>query len=284
MTPDNFINLQDGFYVDKDYAESFRELGLTSIEAVFNFQGDENLHKANIAKHRSRLKFELGDLNKTLFLKRYDNPPKFTQLKNWLTRQSKASTADYDRLPPQELKASGIDAPKTVAYGSEWGGFFEKRSFMVMENIENGVSLEEKLPECFYDLAIDSSHKMRCEFINKLADFTRKFHDTGYRHRDYYLCHIFLVNEKDFCLTDMHRSFKPGFLSERYRLKDITQLHYSSPGDIISQADRLRFYLRYSGKDRPDDCDRKFLRKVKAKAWRVALHDIKHKRVVPFTK
>lgn len=284
MTPDNFIKFQDGFFVDKEYAEPFRKLGLTSMDAVFDFQGDENLHKANIAKYRSRLKFQLADLNKTLFLKRYDNPPKLTQLKNWLSRQNKASTADYDRIPPQELKASGIDAPKTIAYGSEWAGIFEKRSFMIMENIENGVSLEEKLPECFYDLTLPSSHKMRCEFINKLADFTRKFHDTGYRHRDYYLCHIFLVNEKDFCLIDMHRSFTPGFLSERYRLKDITQLHYSSPGDIISQADRLRFYLRYRGKDRPDESDRKFLRKVKAKAWRVALHDIKHERVVPFAR
>ena len=284
MSQGDFMKFEDGFFVDKQYAESFRNLGLTSIEAVFNFQGDENLHKSNMAKHRSRLRFVLADMDKTLFLKRYDGVPKITQLKNWLSRNNKASTADYDRLPPQELKTSGIDAPRTVAYGSEWGRGFEKRSFMFMENVENGISLEEKLPKYFYDAGFPSRHKLRCEFIDKLADFTRKFHDTGYRHRDYYLCHIFLVEEKDFCLIDMHRSFKPGLLSERYRLKDITQLHYSSPGELISQADRLRFYLRYRGKDRPDDSDRKFLRKVKRKAWQVAMHDIKHGRVVPFAR
>lgn len=281
---DKFIKLQDGFFVDEQYAESFRKLGLTTIDAVFNFQGDKNLHKENMAKHRSRLKFELADTQKTLFLKRYNNVPKITQLKNWLSRNNKASTADYDRLPPQELKLAGIDAPKTIAYGSEWDGLFEKRSFMFMENVENGISLEEKLPEYFYDLNYPSRHKLRCEFINKLADFTRKFHDTGYRHRDYYLCHIFLVNENNFCLIDMHRSFKPGLSSKRYRLKDLTQLHYSSPGDLISQADRLRFYLRYRGKKKADDTDRKFLRKVKRKAWQVAMHDIKHGREVPFAK
>ena len=141
MTPDNFINLQDGFYVDKEYAESFREIGLTSIEAVFNFQGDENLHKANIAKHRSRLKFELGDLNKTLFLKRYDNPPKFTQLKNWLSRKHKASTADYDRLPSHQLEPAGIATPKTIAYGSQSPNFeYSPPSFFSSSSTKNGTT------------------------------------------------------------------------------------------------------------------------------------------------
>lgn len=284
MSEDNFIKFEDGFFVDADYADSFRKLGLTSIDAVFNFQGDENLHKSNMAKYRSRLKFNLADMGKTLYLKRYNHVPKSTQIKNWVSRKNKASTADYDRLPTQELEPAGVSTPKTVAYGSQWGSIFEKRSFMFMENVEGGISLEEKLPEYFYDADFPSRHKLRCEFINKLADFTRKFHNTGYRHRDYYLCHIFLVDEKDFCLIDMHRSFKPGFFSKRYRLKDITQLHYSAPGDIISQADRLRFYLRYRGKDKPDDSDREFLRKVKRKAWRVAVHDIKHGRAVPFAK
>ena len=82
----------------------------------------------------------------------------------------------------------------------------------------------------------------------------------------------------------MQRSFKPFVFSERYRLKDITQLHYSAPGDCISQADRLRFYLRYSGKPKLDRSDRKFLGKVKSKAWRIAVHDIKHGREVPFAR
>ena len=284
MSEDNFIEFEDGFYVDADYAESFRKAGLTSIDAVFDFQGDENLHKKNMAKHRTRLKFDLAGTGKTLFLKRYNRVPKITQIKNWLSRKHKAGTADYDRLPSRQLEPAGIATPKTIAYASQWGRIFEKRSFMFMENVENGVSLEEKLPEYFYDADYPSAHKLRCEFINKLADFTRRFHETGYRHRDYYLCHIFLVDGKDFCLIDMHRSFRPTLFCERYRLKDITQLHYSSPGDLISQADRLRFYLRYRGRQRVDETDRKFLRKVKRKAWNMAVRDVKYGREVPFAK
>ena len=132
MSENNFIKFEDGFFVDTDYADSFRKLGLTSIDAVFNFQGDENLHKSNMAKHRSRLRFDLADTGKTLFLKRYNHVPKSTQLKNWISRKNKASTADYDRLPTDELKAAGIDTPKTVAYGSHWGCIFARRSLLFM--------------------------------------------------------------------------------------------------------------------------------------------------------
>ena len=89
MSEDNFIKFEDGFFVDADYADSFRKLGLTSIDAVFNFQGDENLHKSNMAKHRSRLKFDITDMGKTLFLKRYNHVPIPTQVKNWLSGNTK---------------------------------------------------------------------------------------------------------------------------------------------------------------------------------------------------
>ena len=149
MSEDNFIRFEDGFFVDADYADSFGKLGLTSIDAVFDFQGDENLHKDNMAKHRSRLKFDITDMGKTLFLKRYNRVPKITQLKNWLDRKHKASTADYDRLPGSDLEPVGIATPKTVAYGSQWGSLFEKRSFMVMTEVA-GQSLEKKLRSLGY--------------------------------------------------------------------------------------------------------------------------------------
>jgi len=283
MKQDDFVRFENGFFVHPEYADTFRGMGLTSIDAVFKFTGDENLSKSNLAKHRSRIRFKLPQFNKTVFLKRYNKVPIIAQLKNWINHLQRTSTSDFDRLPVEQLKPAGIAGPRTIAYGAEWGKFFEKRSFMFMEKIENGISLEEKLPDCFCNEPC-SRLKERCDFINALADFTKRFHDTGFRHRDYYLCHIFLVGARDFCLIDMQRSFKPLFFSERYRIKDITQLHYSAPGDIISQSDRLRFYKRYAGKTRLDKSDRKFLKKVRSKAWRVAMHDIKHNREVPFAR
>jgi len=281
MSVDNFVELSKTCHVHPDYAESFRKAGLSGIEAVFEFSGDENLVKENLASHRSRIKFTLAGFKKGLFLKRYNRVPAGAQIKNWLCHRRRASTAAFDYMPGKELSCYGISTPKTVAFGDQWAGLFEKRSFMVMEEID-GCSLEDKLPACFYDNKSAANHRRRCEFITKLADFVKAFHDTGFRHRDLYLCHIFLSGDDVFHLIDMHRAFKPQILSERYRLKDITQLHYSAPGRLISQADRVRFYLRYFGKSKLDAGDRRFLRKLKSRAWRMALHDMKHSRPVPF--
>ena len=281
MPVEDFIELSKTCYVHPEYADSFRKAGLASIEAIFEFSGDENLAKKNLASHRSRIKFRLAGFEKALFLKRYNRVPVIGQIKNWLCHRARASTAAYDRMPGKELSRYGISTPKTIAYGDQWAGLFEKRSFIVMEEIA-GDSLEEKLPACFYEPKSANGHRLKCGFIARLADFVKAFHETEFRHRDLYLCHIFLSGENDFHLIDMHRAFKPGVLSERYRLKDLTQLHYSAPGRVISQTDRIRFYLRYCGKNKLDKNDRLFLRKVKSKAWRMALHDMKHSRPVPF--
>jgi len=281
MPVDNFIKLSKTCYVRQDYAQSFRNAGLADIEAIFKFSGDENLVKDNLTSYRSRIKFKLEGFDKALYLKRYDKVPVNRQIKNWFCHRNRASAAAFDYMPGKELLRYGISTPKTVAYGDQWAGLFEKRSFMVMEEIE-GHSLEEKVPACFYDRKSANSHRLRCEFITKLADFVKAFHDTGFRHRDLYLCHIFCSEGDRFHLIDMHRAFKPRILAERYRLKDLTQLHYSAPGRVISQADRLRFYLRYCGKTKLDGRDKRFLRKVKSRAWRMALHDMKHSRQVPF--
>ena len=66
--------MSEGFFVDADFIEAFRKKGLTSIDAVFNFSGGEKLTKSNLAKHRSRIQFDLDESGVTLFLKRYEKP------------------------------------------------------------------------------------------------------------------------------------------------------------------------------------------------------------------
>jgi len=68
------------------------------------------------------------------------------------------------------------------------------------------------------------------KFIGRAANFIRRFHDTGFRHRDLYFCHIFYNDNDEFYLIDLARVFKPLFLCERFRIKDIAQIHYSAPG------------------------------------------------------
>jgi heptose I phosphotransferase len=279
---DKFVELSPGFFANTDFIDSLKANRLDNIDAVFAFDGGRDLAKANLAGFRSRCEFTLDESGVKYFLKRYDGVPLLSQLKNWFSHRNRAATAYFDIAPSKELAAAGVQTARVVAYGAVFEGLFEKRSFVITAEIANAESLEKKLPDFVSNPLSGADYRARREFIAKLADFARRFHNTGFRHRDFYLCHIFLASDEQFYLIDLQRAFQPMLLRWWYRVKDITQLYYSSPGQVFTRADRLRFYLRYRGKTKIALADRLFIRALKFKAWRMADHDIKNGRDVPF--
>lgn len=277
-----FEQINKYFYADEDYIDDLHELGLTSIDSLFSFNNGRNLSKKGLAPYRSRLEFEMKSPAKKFYLKRYVKPPINVQLEKWFSRHKRISCGLFDLEPTQRMTACGLKAAKIIAYGQQWEGIFEKRSFIITEKIPNAVSLEEKLPECFYAEQSKKPLSEARDFITSLAHFIRKFHSTAIRHRDLYLCHIFYDSQKNFTLIDMARAFEPLFFGEKYRIKDITQLYYSAPKKYFTKTDRLRFYLAYVNKKGLTKKDKKFIAQVKNKAQQMAAHDKKHGRTVPF--
>ena len=181
----------------------------------------------------------------------------------------------------EQLKEAGINTPKTIAYGQQWNTFFEKRSFFITEKIPDAEALERKLPDYFTGEPAPKILRQRRDFISNLAHFIKKFHETGYRHRDLYLAHIF-YNDKDFYLIDLARAFKPALQKKRFQIKDIAQLYYSSPGKYFSRTDRLRFYLKYTNRKKLDSADKALIRRIIKKVHRMAQHDKRHGKQAPF--
>ena len=283
-TREKFVEISKSFFVAPDYKTAFEELGLTSLDAVFSFSSGRDLIKNNLAGYRSRLQFEINSPPSptTVFLKRYDKPPVTTQLKNWLAARTRLSCAYFDFDAANQLSAAGINTPQAIAYGEKWGTFFEQRSFIITEKVPDAEALERRLPDYFEGPATAENLKLRRAFIARLASFIKKFHETNYRHRDLYFSHIFHSDSGEFYLIDLARAFKPALLAERFRKKDIAQVYYSAPAKYFSRTDRLRFYLCYTGRRKLTEKDKLFIRKVVSKAKRMARHDIKHARPVPF--
>ncbi len=283
-----FEETAESFFVNPDYKTALAKLGLTSLDAVFSFNDAESLTKSNLAPFRTRLQFEIDSLESsaptTVFLKRYDSPPILVQLKNWLAHHSRRSCASCELEPTNELPAVGVNTAKVVSYGEQWGLFLEKKSFIITEKIPDAEALERKLPDCFGAPPTPENLKLRRNFIAQLAKFIKKFHDTNYRHRDLYFSHIFYSNSGDFYLIDLARAFKPLILHTRFLIKDIAQLHYSAPAAYFSNTDRLRFYLAYTAQSKLRSQDKAFIRKVVTRAKRMASHDRKHGRTVPFAR
>ena len=278
----NFVAVSNSFLIDADFVHPLRKSGLTSIDAVFSFDAGFNLAKNNLAAFRSRLRFELKSPPTTLFLKRYNSPPLLSQLSNWCHHHRRISYGLCEVDSSQKLTAAGINTPKIVCYGWQCGTLFEKRSFCITEKIPNAESLECKLPRCFSNPNTTETRKLRRDFIAQLAALVRNFHATGLRHRDLYFSHIFYSNNGQFYLIDLTRVFKPLILTERFRIKDIAQLYYSAPGQYFSGTDRLRFYLEYTGRPKLTGKDKIFIRRVINKTQRMARHNAKHGRPVPF--
>ncbi len=299
-----FVETSDSFFLDPRYETSFSKLGLVSIDAVFSFDAARSLTKKSLASYRSRLQFEVNSPLTTLFLKRYEKPPILVQLKNWLLTRSFKSCGFIELEHINKLAEAGIKTPKVVSYGQRRGLFFEKKSFVITEKIPNAESMERRLPDFFSVPATVEKLKLRRNFIDQLADFIKRFHETNYRHRDLYFSHIFYSDSGDFYLIDLARAFKPIILRRRFQIKDIAQLYYSAPAENFSNTDRLRFYLSYigrdpvrnskreqddkkrerflTGRDRLTNEDKIFIRKVLNRANRMAQHDVKHNRFVPF--
>lgn len=283
MTEQRFIEISKSFFVDADFVQRLKKLGLISIESVFTFISAKNLTKNNLARFRSRLQFETNSPRTMLFLKRYDRPPVMIQLKNWLSHRVRRSCGFVESVSASQLTAAGVCTPKTIAYGEQWGALFEKRSFIITEKIPEAEALERKLPNCFDGRATTENIKLRRDFIAQLAGFIKKFHETNYRHRDLYFSHIFHSDNNKFYLIDLARAFKPLILRRRFQLKDIAQVYYSAQGRYFSRTDRLRFYLGYSSQRKLTSNDKVFIRKVINKVKRMERHNIKHGIEVPFT-
>lgn len=283
MSEQKYIEISKSFFLDADFEQAFRKIGLTSIEKIFSFNTAKNLNKQNLAAFRSRLQFNIDfPQPTTLFLKRYVHPPIMAQIKNWICARGRKSCGFLEFETAANLKKAGINTPKTIAYGEQLGALFEKRSFFVTEKIPDADALERKLPDCFKSPPAKYNLRLQRKFIADLASFIRKFHRTNYRHRDLYLSHIFYSDSGDFYLIDLARAFRPILLKKRFQVKDIAQLYYSTPGKIFSQTDRLRFFLRYAGKQKLSVDDKIFIRQVIKKAKRMAQHGKKHGRLAPF--
>jgi len=272
------------FFVAGRFKDAFTELGLTSLDAVFAFDSWRDLAKSNIGRFRRRASFDVTPSDSgrpvKVFLKRYEQPPVLRQVLNWVCHHRRSSFASAERRAIEQLAKAGVNVPRVVACGEQWGALFEQRSFLITEEIADSQSLERRLPECF-DSTAPVTLQARRVFIRRLAEFVRRFHTTGYRHRDLYLSHIFCSDAGKFCLIDLARASRP-FLQRRFQVKDIAQLHYSSPAARFSRTDRLRFYLTYAGRRRLVPRDKAFLREVAGKTARMVRHNVTHGAVPPF--
>jgi len=233
-----------------EVAEKFKENwgGSPSFDELMVLDGDMYRQVAR----RKTFKFTLN--NKDYFAKIHKGVGWGEIIKNLLQGRLPILGAvnEYEAL--NALTALGIKTMTVAAYGQRGVNLAELESFVVTESLEPAISLE--------DLSMDwlknkPSLKLKRALIKHVATITRQLHDNGINHRDLYICHFLLkeldlkfvsnTDELPLYLIDLHRVQIRKEVPERWRVKDLAALYFSSMHIGFTRRDFYRFIKAYSG-------------------------------------
>ncbi len=179
----------------------------------------------------------------------------------------------------KKLRTLGINTATVVACGQKGFNPARLKSFLLMEEL-NAISLEDltkpwqNSPPAFV---------VKQAIIKKLAFIARTLHQNGINHRDFYICHFLLdlshsLLNPEIYLLDLHRAQLRYNTPQRWIIKDLAALFFSSKNSGLTQRDLYRFMKIYQQASLKDVLGSQygFWKKVKLRGERLyATHTLK---------
>jgi serine/threonine protein kinase len=263
-------------FVHRKWKSIFEESGLCRLEDFFSVSGNA-LSKPGLGKrYRARLDLTRDGKILSVFLKRYSGEHLRNLLQRWFEDGERTAIALREVHVANALEKIEIATFKPLAWGSSGNWGTTQNSFLVMSQVE-GDSIERWLPQQNFSSSVESWRK-RLHLVEQLAAFSRRLHESGWFHRDLYLCHIFIVEGSgkfELALVDLARMFRPRWRVERWQIKDLAQLNFSAPTKYFSRTMRLRFAKVYFGVDRFSPTHKNLIRKIAQRSEKIARRELR---------
>ncbi len=194
------------------------------------------------------------------------------------TRQRDSLTHEYINLV--RLREIGVPSITPIAAGTRVRGL-RCKSFLLTDDLGQTKKLEDYVPGEFDKPFSPEQAGRKRVLVEALARLTRRMHEGGVNHRDYYLCHIHILPGAqpwpELFVIDLNRADRRTRVGERWKVKDLAALNYSAPAEIFSRADRLSFLKTYLGAGRLDGTRRRLVRKILKKTGKIARHALRSK-------
>lgn len=261
---------QKGALINQAFLHLLERNGLAGFDEFMDYSGGDSFKDIS---HRSVARICIPDDDgrmRTFYLKRHREKRRMSAASGGLTEWSYIL----------KFREQGIPTMMPVAAGERIkNGIME--SFLITEALEGFQRMEIFMRDRYRqplsgDLITEKRHLVR-----KMADLTRKMHHEGFNHRDFYLTHTMVKplegRKFDLRIIDLQRVQEHrGLFSlwrRRWLIKDLASLNFAAKKDYTTRADRLRFYLAYMGKYRPDSKDRAFIKAIVTKTARIDSHD-----------
>ena len=237
-------------YLDNELA------GIWQEQDVFQLLREQDGKIYRLVEGRKTLQFTLQ--GKSYFLKFHDGIGWTEIFKNLVQLRLPIFGATNEWRAIQKLEELDIDTMTVVAFGRRGWYPAALESFIVTRELENTVSLEDY---CARWQSVKPSFSIKKALIEKVALISRRMHEAGTCHRDYYLCHFHLQSGSELhpansgptlFLIDLHRALVKKNLASRWIIKDIAGLYFSSMDIGLTTRDRLRFARIYRNKSLKD--------------------------------
>lgn len=175
--------------------------------------------------------------------------------KNILQFKIPVLSAENEWTAIQRLDALGIPSTKIAGFGQRSGNPARRQSFLITEELVDTISLEE-LSRSW--LSQPPSPRLKFALIHRVAQIARLMHENGINHRDFYLGHFLLRRTSlqsdpgsaplELFLIDLHRAQIRAHAPQRWILKDIAGLFFSSMDATLTPRDLFRFMTSYKNK------------------------------------
>lgn len=251
LSADQRQERDESLYINNELRQALK--GEDSFEHMMNIEG--KVYREALG--RRTLRFTRGQ--KDYFLKVHTGVGWGEIVKNITYLRAPVVGALNEWHGVHRLADLEIDTMTVAAYGIRGRNPATKHSFIVTEALPTETNLEDFCGD-WQDNPPRTLKEVRLKrwIMNKVVEAARVIHENGANHRDFYLCHFLLdahyeqdgkiSPESKLFLIDLHRIQLRRKTPERWAVKDIAGLYYSSKDIGLTKRDLLRFMKMYRDK------------------------------------
>ena len=251
------------------FRELFQQHGWLTFDKIWSETAGAAIAK-KMRTDRITLRFTLDDrgTERAFFIKRHGRSGLKEYLKPLLRLTWPILGARNEWNAILEFQAIGLPTMTPVAIGeSGWN------SFLITEAIEGCDKLSKFKSDTETLTTVTPAD--RANLIRDVARLTRKMHESGLHHQDFYLGHLLRSQEDpdQLYIIDLGRVRKQQPLSRRWIVKDLAQLDFSADA---TPRERLRFLREYLGR-RFVKADRDLMNRIQSKKATISRHSRKNR-------
>lgn len=220
------------------------------FKAIMNISGEIFRQ----VKNRHTLRFTCK--NQGYFIKKHFGIGLCEIIKNLLQFRFPIFSAKNEYTAIKRLKSLGINTPEIAGYGIYGINPITIQSFIVTQEIENIIGMRD-IAASWKEKTTTLNFTCKKKLLLTIAKITKTMHENGINHRDLYLAHFLL--DKNFLtnyqtktpkiyIFDLHRAQIRNKTPQRWIIKDLASLYFSSMEANLTKRDVLRFIQVYFAK------------------------------------